>query len=50
MTKNVRFAFIQKETAVLAGQQCASSPSTASAAWSCPTFCRTWAKRADDIA
>ena len=42
MTKNVRFAFIQKETAPSAGQPAQVHASTASAAWSCPTSCRTW--------
>ena len=40
MTKNVRFAFIKKESAVLWAST-ASSRSTASAGWSCRTFCRT---------
>ncbi len=40
MTKNVRFAFIQKETARLMDAR-GRSRSTASAAWTSRTFCRT---------
>ena len=41
MTKNVRFAFIKKETAGLMGSP-RISRNTADAAWSYPIFCRIW--------
>ena len=42
MTKNVRFAFIQKEAAPSAGQPAQVQEARPAAAWSSPTFCRTW--------
>ena len=42
MTKNVRFAFIKKETGRADGLAAQVHASTASAAWSSATCCRTW--------
>jgi len=43
-TKNVRFAFIKKETAKLMGSR-APLPSMGRAAWSSAICCRTWRRR-----
>ena len=49
-TKNVRFAFLQKETARVLGSPRKFGQARPAAAWTCPTCCRTWPSCADDIA
>ena len=47
-SKNVRFAFIKKDATLRASPR-KFQPARRSAAWSCPTCCRTLATCADDL-